>query len=193
MFEIGTLLFYAFLVVFTFLVAKALPFSKNLAKPKLREKHKSWKSVLSFLGLTYKKGQWKQIVFDTLSLFFLIIFFLTIESVILSVFNLDDSAKVAVSISQFSLLAIIVAATLGPFAEELFFRGLLQKYLGVFITAVIFAVLHYSFGSVTEIIGAFTAGAILGYWVKCRNSNLWPVIFAHSLYNLVSILMVVVK
>ncbi|MDP3741684.1 MAG: CPBP family intramembrane metalloprotease, partial [Candidatus Micrarchaeota archaeon] len=91
------------------------------------------------------------------------------------------------------LLAIIVAATLGPFAEEVFFRGFLQKYLGVFITAVIFAVLHYGFGSVTEIIGAFTAGLILGYWVKYRNTNLWPAIIAHALYNLLSILLVVVK
>ncbi len=203
MFEIGALLFYIFLVAFTFLVAKTLPFPKHLLNssgekrhsamhPKLRTKGRDWKTVLAFLGLTYKRGEWKRIAFDALAVFFVVLFILTLESTLLSVFNLDDSAKVAVSISQFSILIIVVSATLGPFAEELFFRGFLQKYLGVFISALIFAGLHYAFGSVTEIIGAFTAALVFGYWVKYRNSSLWPVIIAHALYNFVSVLLVVI-
>ncbi len=196
MLEIGTLLFYAFLVVFTLIVAKVLPFPKAITKRKTVTSplnSRKWSDVFSFLGLTYKKGQLKQIVFDTFALFFVIIFILTLESVLLSVFNLDDSSKVAVVISEFSLLTIIISSTLGPFAEEVFFRGFLQKYLGVFIAALIFAGLHFGFGSVTEIIGAFTAGIILGYWVKYRSVSLWPAIAAHGFYNLVSILLVVVK
>ncbi len=195
MLDIGTLLFYVLLVVFTLIVAKVLPFpksAKSKASIKTVRKHK-WIEVFDFLGLTYKNGQWKQILLDSFALFFIIIFVLTLESIVLAAFNFDDSSKVAVVISQFSLLTIIVSATIGPFAEEVFFRGFLQKYLGVFITGVIFAALHYGFGSVTEIIGAFTAGMIFGYWIKYRNSNLWPAIIAHSFYNLVSILLVVVK
>ena len=106
-------------------------------------------------------------------------------------FNLDDSQKVAATISTLSIASIIIASTLGPFAEELFFRGFLQKHAGVIITSVLFALLHYSFGSITEIIGAFTASMILGYWVKHRNSSLWPVIIAHAGYNMLRVLLVV--
>ncbi|MDP3742061.1 MAG: hypothetical protein Q8R15_01975, partial [Candidatus Micrarchaeota archaeon] len=110
MLELGALLFYVFLLVFTFLIAKTLPFPKHLPnkgekqrgklRPKLGTKTRDWKTTLAFLGLTYKKGEWRQIAFDSLALFFIVLFVLTVESVLLSVFNLDDSAKVAVTISQ---------------------------------------------------------------------------------------------
>lgn len=173
---LGALLFYLVLVLITLLLAK----KKNLGQ------------TLSSLGVQVKKLRIEKIFLDALLLFFAILIVLTIESLFLAALRFDDSEKVAVVISNLSLASIVVAATIGPFAEELFFRGFLQKRAGVIITSILFAVLHYSFGSVTEIIGALTAGIILGYWVKYRNPSLWPAIIAHAGYNIVSILLVVV-
>lgn len=175
-----TLIFYVFLAVFTFVIT-SYTVKKKAKAEKLRQ-------VLNFLGL--KPFSVKNVVADSIILLVLILVALSVEALLLSFVSLDDSQKVEMVISSLSLPAIIVAATLGPFAEELFFRGFLQKYAGVIITSALFALLHYSFGSLTEVIGAFTAGLILGYWVKYRNASLWPAIIAHAGYNLVSIMLV---
>lgn len=148
--------------------------------------------TFSHLGVEVKKVNLKKTLLDAGLLFVAVVVVLTLESMLLAAFEFDDSQKVEVVISSLSLASIVIAATLGPFAEELFFRGFLQKHAGVVIASVLFAVLHYSFGSVTEIIGALTAGLILGYWVKYRNSSLWPAIIAHAGYNVVSIALVLV-
>ncbi len=175
--SISTAIFYVFLSVITFLLAS----KKNLEKTFL------------FLGLTSKKFSVKQTLFDSIALFFVIVSLLAVESIVLSFFSLDDSSKVAATIAGLSIPAVIVASTLGPFAEELFFRGFLQKYAGVIITSILFAILHFSFGSITEVIGAFTASLAIGYWVKYRNQFLWPAIIAHAGYNVMSILVVFVS
>ncbi len=167
-------IFYVFLAVFTFFVARK----------------DNWEKTFEYLGLTKKKFSAKHLVMHSIALFVLLFLVLTVEAMVLSALSLDDSDKVSMVLAGLSLPALIVAVTIGPFAEEVFFRGFVQKYAGVVITSLLFGLLHYSFGSVTELIGAFTAGIILGYWVKYKNQFLWPAIIAHSAYNLVSIILV---
>ncbi len=164
-----TFVFYTFLLVVTLAAAKK----------------KNWEKTIAFLGLG--KAPWKKTLLDSFSLFVVIFALLSALALILAFVGLDDSNKVSLVVSSLSTPAIIVAVTLGPFAEEVFFRGFLQKYAGVVVTALLFALLHYSFGSATEMIGAFIAGIVLGYWVNYRNPSLWPVVLAHAGYNAASI------
>src|SRR3989344_4654013 len=113
--SLDVLIFYVFLSVVTLVIARK----------------KTLKQTLSFLGLTTKKFSWKELILASFVLFFIVTALLLVQSIILSALRVDDSEKVAVVISGLSLPAIIIATTIGPFAEELFFRGFLQKYSGV--------------------------------------------------------------
>ncbi len=88
---------------------------------------------------------------------------------------------------------IIVIAFIAAFAEELFFRGLLQKTLiqysnnniSILITAFLFSAVHMQFQG---FLPRFTLGLLLGYifyWSK----NLWIPIIMHFMNNAVVILL----
>ena len=87
----------------------------------------------------------------------------------------------------------IVAATIVPFAEELFFRGLgvralafLGSLLAVFGTAAVFGLAHGLFVAMPVFI-AF--GAALG-WVRLRSDSVWPGVVAHGLFNALALIAV---
>lgn len=151
---------------------------------------KKLRKSLTYLGLIERKFFLTTTLKQAAALILTLFIALTLEAIVLNLFLPGDSEKVAIAISTFSIYAIIISLTIAPFAEEVFFRGLLQKRIGIVLAALVFALLHFSFGSVTELVGAFTAGIILGWWVKYRNPSLWPAIIAHSAYNAISILLV---
>jgi membrane protease YdiL (CAAX protease family) len=68
------------------------------------------------------------------------------------------------------------------FLEEWFFRGFLVNRIGVYLSSLLFAIGHISYGSIVEVIGAFILGVVLGkYYLKTK--NLWVNYLAHFLYN----------
>jgi hypothetical protein len=91
---------------------------------------------------------------------------------------------------RFSVFALnlLMVAILPAFGEELFFRGILQKYfckmarntfLGVLITAIIFSAIHMQFQG---FIPRFILGMIFGYlyvWTR----NIWIPILVHFANN----------
>jgi membrane protease YdiL (CAAX protease family) len=87
----------------------------------------------------------------------------------------------------------IVVATVVPFTEELFFRGLgvrALNFLGgitaAVITGVVFGLSHGILGALPPLI---IFGIALG-WVRLRSDSVWPGILAHGFYNGVGILVV---
>jgi membrane protease YdiL (CAAX protease family) len=83
--------------------------------------------------------------------------------------------------------SLILACTIGPFIEEVFFRGFcytaLRKHIGVrgaiLVTAVFFAFIHYSSFAFIPI---FVLGVILAYLYEKRGS-LVPSITLHIVHN----------
>jgi len=80
----------------------------------------------------------------------------------------------------------VVAATIVPFAEELFFRGLgvrALRFLGaaaaVAVTALAFAFGHAVLAALPPLV---VFGLALG-WVRLRSDSVWPGVAAHGLYN----------
>lgn len=84
------------------------------------------------------------------------------------------------------------AATVVPFAEELFFRGLGVRALAVLGgggavvgTALVFALAH---GLLVAVPPLFFFALGLG-WVRLRSDSVWPGILAHGTYNGLAIIL----
>jgi uncharacterized protein len=87
----------------------------------------------------------------------------------------------------------LVAATIVPFAEELFFRGLgvrVLAFLGsaaaILATSVIFGLAHGLFVALPVLV-AFAAGLA---WVRIRSDSVWPGVVAHGLFNALALVAV---
>lgn len=94
-----------------------------------------------------------------------------------------------------AVLSVIALAVVTPFAEEVFFRGFVLRGLvnrwgvapGVFLSAVVFAGLHFQPSIVVPV---FVTGLLLGslYW---QTGSIWPGIGVHAGQNLVATLGIV--
>ena len=80
----------------------------------------------------------------------------------------------------------VVLVLLGPFAEEVFFRGLgvrvLMLYGGlvaVLVTGVIFGLVHGLLGALPQLV---LVGIGLA-WVRLRSASVWPAFIGHAAYN----------
>lgn len=80
------------------------------------------------------------------------------------------------------LFTFIVA----PFDEETLFRGFLVPRIGIIGSSLIFAILHFGYGSISELIAAFIFGLIAGYAFK-KTRSLYVSILGHALVNFLTI------
>lgn len=85
----------------------------------------------------------------------------------------------------------IVVATIVPFTEELFYRGLgvrVLRFLGpavaVIGTAIVFSLAH----GILVAVPALGFFALLLAWLRVRTDSVWPCVIAHSLYNGIGVL-----
>ena len=127
---------------------------------------------------------------EALKLTAVIFFILIVQGFILQALGLLDNEVIARVISaQQPLTLLLGAVTLGPIGEELLFRGYLLKRIGVVPQSVLFAVFHYGYGSVSEILAALGVGVLFGLYVQ-KNKSIYPVILAHAAYNSLAIIAV---
>ena len=91
---------------------------------------------------------------------------------------------------------VVVLVLLGPFAEEVFFRGLgvrvLMLYGGfvaILATGVIFGLVHGLLGALPPLI-LFGIGLA---WVQLRSASVWPAFIGHAAYNGLGILVLVLS
>lgn len=80
-------------------------------------------------------------------------------------------------------LAFLLAGS-AAFGEEVLFRGVLQKWLGVWGQAVVFGIMHAGYGTVLQLVLPFLIGLAFGYAMK-KGGSLWIVMGAHFTFNLV--------
>lgn len=78
-------------------------------------------------------------------------------------------------------IMLSVGAAVG---EEIFFRGLLQRWLGVWGQAALFGLSHASYGTVLQLVVPAALGLLFGLLVK-RGASLWLVIAAHFTFDFV--------
>lgn len=89
-----------------------------------------------------------------------------------------------------------VAALLGPFVEEFYFRGFLLSWCrrkmplawATLINAVLFGVIHFYFLQHAGLEGVFVTAVIamfgaVNIWWTVRTGSLWPAFASHAAYN----------
>lgn len=76
----------------------------------------------------------------------------------------------------------VAISLVAAFSEEILFRGILQKWLGVWGQAVLFALVHLHIAVATFVL-ALVVGLLFGFLVH-RGRSLWLVIVAHGAYNM---------
>jgi membrane protease YdiL (CAAX protease family) len=127
------------------------------------------------------------------------------EGLILRFLGVQDMGKVSDVITNAPLWLAAFSFLVAPFSEEVFFRGFLYGRLkglvgkvapekvamlaSVLATTVLFAAAHYSYGSITEIVGAFTIGLIF-MAIFIFTDSLAAVIAAHAVFNFISVAVV---
>jgi membrane protease YdiL (CAAX protease family) len=90
----------------------------------------------------------------------------------------------------------LVLILLGPFAEELFFRGLGVRVLMLYGGLVAILVTGIIFGLVHGVLGAIPPLVLFGIgfgWIRLRSASVWPVFIGHATYNGLGILFLVLS
>jgi membrane protease YdiL (CAAX protease family) len=90
----------------------------------------------------------------------------------------------------------LVTSLVGPFAEELFFRGLGVRVLAAFGTWAAIAVSAVVFGLVHGLLVALPTLVLFGAglaWLRFRSRSLWPCIAAHVGYNGLGIVLLILS
>jgi hypothetical protein len=152
--------------------------------------HKLLEKTFDELGLK-KDGFLKNAILGIATTLFLVGPLIIIEAiVVVLLLHLEEPGKVSMIISGLPLYILIFSFTIGPIAEEIFFRGFLLDRLGIVVTSLLFAAAHYSYGTYTEFLAAFTAGFIFALLYLRRKSIIAP-IFAHATFNFINVIIVV--
>ena len=108
-------------------------------------------------------------------------------SVIMFFLGFNDLSRVGEQVERIkaiSPLLLLYLLVVRVIAEEIFFRGFLIQKIGWIPSTALFGMAHFSYGSVTEVLGALVLGAILAKAYE-RNRNIVPNIVAHMFYNLI--------
>ena len=96
--------------------------------------------------------------------------------------GMDDTQAVADVLRKQETAGIFAIIALAPIAEELLFRGYLQRKFGIILPSIAFALLHAPYGSIVEVAGALAAGLLFARETKLRGTVV-PAIVAHFLLN----------
>jgi membrane protease YdiL (CAAX protease family) len=74
--------------------------------------------------------------------------------------------------------------------EEFFFRGWLQKRIGLILSTVLFAIAHAGYGQPFLLVGVTIVSLVIGYTFY-RTRNLWPCIIAHGVFDAIQLFVIV--
>jgi membrane protease YdiL (CAAX protease family) len=88
------------------------------------------------------------------------------------------------------LVNAVLIATWGPFAEELFYRGLGVTALGMFGSTFAIVGTALAFGFAHGLLVALPPLVVFGLglaWVRARSDSVWPGFIAHAAYNAIGI------
>jgi len=85
---------------------------------------------------------------------------------------------------KFSLTELFPIFFLGAFSEEFLFRGMIQPILGLWLTAVVFTLIHYRYWrQVFILVEVFLMGILLGV-AYAVSLTLWVPVLCHFIVNM---------
>ncbi len=144
------------------------------------------KTIVRQLGLSRDKLN-KTAIMTGLKLF-VWIFLLEIAITVFSdVTNIQLPTNVGAVLSGFPLYFLVFSFLVAPINEEILFRGFLVPRIGIVLSAIIFAILHSGYASISEFGAALIFGLLAGYYFK-KTGSLYTTIIAHMLVNLIAVI-----
>ena len=144
---------------------------------------KDFKKTLASVGIPMELKASMFYTFMCLGAIFMLLLVLGAASLVL---GFNDQQKVSDKITGLPFVILLFAAFGAPITEELFFRGLLTKRIGVLPSSIIFGLSHFTYGSTLEMLGAFSIGIVLAMCFRVSKSVM-PCIMAHMAYNAMAI------
>lgn len=147
-----------------------------------------WKNASDFVSkLGVKKTDFrKEMVTAFVYLGILLLVSVAVELVMFSLGFGEDLQQVTDVLQGANPLDLFIILSIASFVEEIFFRGYLQRKTNLVFASFVFAYFHIIYGSVSEIVGAFFLGLVLGTEYK-KTNNLVAPIMSHFFYNLIVI------
>ena len=85
----------------------------------------------------------------------------------------------------YKLLIIGMAMTV----EEAFFRGFLQPRVGLWLSTILFAISHFSYGLPFLVLGVFCISVVIGRTMQ-RSNDLIPCIVAHGVFDAIQLIVI---
>jgi membrane protease YdiL (CAAX protease family) len=147
----------------------------------LLHKGKSLKRIVKELGLSRKALNRRTIGYGLL-LFAIYVIIIFAIATISSITGVQINSNVQQTIGGYPIWALVFLSIIAPLNEEIAFRGFLVPRIGVLFSGLLFAVLHFGYGSVSEIVIALWFGLAGGYVFK-RTKSLYPSLMTHILVN----------
>ncbi len=147
-----------------------------------------WKNASDFVSkLGVKKADFrKEMVTAFVYLGILLLVSMGVELVMSSLGFGGDLQQVTDVLQGVNPADLFIIMSIASFVEEIFFRGYLQRKTNLIFASFVFAYFHIVYGSISEMVGTFFLGLVLGTEYK-RTSNLVAPILSHFFYNLVII------
>jgi len=110
-------------------------------------------------------------------------------------FGFNDQEKVLEKVADLPTAILVVAVLVAPIGEELFFRAFLltrianwiAPWAGILISSLIFGLVHFSYGSIMELVGVTLIGIILAI-IYLRAKSITPCLAIHMIYNLLAVI-----
>jgi len=149
-------------------------------------RRRSMHEIIGELGLSRSKLTLKSIGIG-------IILFLSILllSIILSIFTTVTGIQLPTNVQQLlsgmPLYLLVFSFIVAPIDEEILFRGFFVPRIGIIGSAILFALLHSSYASISEFIAALIFGLLAGYVFK-KTRSLYASITGHILVNMLTVL-----
>ena len=147
------------------------------------------KNIVSGLYLSRKNITAKGISYGIL--LFAIMFAISILITLLSsIFKIAASTNTGMLLAGAPAWFYIYIVVFEPINEELFFRALLVPRVGIVVSALLFGAAHLGYNSTFQIdaIFALIFGLLGGYILK-KTHSLYPLLAAHMLFDLMSIML----
>jgi len=134
-----------------------------------------------------------------ISLYLICAFGSAFLNLIIQVFIQEDISRKLIQISSLFKnnywLIVFICLTAGV-VEEFLMRGYIQpriekiynnQYLGIFVSAALFGILHSTYGTVAQVVVPFFIGTVFALFYK-KYSNIKILIISHCMYDFVSMM-----
>lgn len=155
----------------------------------LLHKGKKPKAIIKDLGLSRKALTSRMVGYGFL-LFLVYVMILFGMAALSAATGIQISSNVQQAIGGYPIWALVFLSVIAPLNEEIAFRGFLVPRIGVIASGILFGILHFGYGSVSEIVVALWFGLTGGYIFK-KTKSLYPTLITHIMVNTITAIVVV--